>query len=233
MATVFRTPPDQINRVGIFMAGTQAANHSSTAAAMLSRSAAAAAAGAGGLIRPPVQVMSDLFDVLAVLMAEANPADQEAHDAEVAKVREQIVQAKADLAAERDRMAAERAALDAQAYKLMLDQSASQEVLKRKHRSRLPLGFDPRNLFYTPGAGASNPPGHQEVIKPGRGTRARSDSPTPPDGTSSAEHCDSSTGPDTSGSLFKSYGQSCRSCCVIRSYPGRRRLSTGNRNMPG
>ena len=95
------------------MAGTQAANHSSTAAAMLSGSAAAAAAGAGGLVCPPVQVLSDLFDALAVLMAEANPVDQEAHDAEVAKVREQIAQAKADLAAEKDRMAAERAALDA------------------------------------------------------------------------------------------------------------------------
>ena len=94
-------------------------------------------------MHPPVQVLSDLFNALAVLMAEANPADQEAHDAEVAKVREQIAQAKADLAAEKDRMAAERAALDAQAYKLMLDQNASQEVLKRKHRSRLPLGFDP------------------------------------------------------------------------------------------
>ena len=60
-------------------------------------------------------------------------------------------------------MAAERAALDAQSYKLMLDQNASQEVLKRKHRSHLPLGFDPRNLFHTPGAGTSNPPGHLEV----------------------------------------------------------------------
>ena len=29
-------PPGQVNRVGIFMAGTQAANYSSTAAAMLS-----------------------------------------------------------------------------------------------------------------------------------------------------------------------------------------------------
>ena len=114
-------------------------------------------------MRPPVQVLSELFDALAALMAEDNPADQEAHNAEIAKVREQIVQAKADLAAEKDRMAAERAALDAQAYKLMLDQNASQEVLKRKHRSRLPLGFDPRSLFHTPGAGPSNPPWHLET----------------------------------------------------------------------
>ena len=34
-----------------------------------------------------------------------NMADQEAHNTEIAKVREQIVQAKADLAAEKDRMA--------------------------------------------------------------------------------------------------------------------------------
>ena len=101
-------------------------------------------------MHPPVQVLSDMLDALAALMAEDNPADQEAHNAEIAKVREQIVQAKADLAAEKDRMAAEQAALDAQAYKLMLDQNVSQEFLKRKHRSSLPLGFDPRNLFHTP-----------------------------------------------------------------------------------
>src|SRR3954469_14113755 len=114
-------PTDLPNRVGIFMAGTQAALHSSTAAAMVSGSAAATAAGAGGSVRPSAQVLSDLFDALAALMAEANPADQDAHNTAIAKVREQITQAKVDLAAEEVRMAAERAALDAQAYKLMLD----------------------------------------------------------------------------------------------------------------
>ena len=54
-------------------------------------------------------------------MAEANPANQEVHNAEIAKVKEQITQAKADLAAENARMTTERAALDAQAYRLMLD----------------------------------------------------------------------------------------------------------------
>ena len=134
-------------------------------------------------MRPPVQVLSELFDALAALMAEDNPADQEAHNAEIAKVREQIVQAKADLAAEKDRMAAEWAALDAQAYKLMLDQNASQEVLKRKHRSRLPSGFDPRNLFHTPGAGPSNPPGHLEVNRveaPGPGATVQPRPMEPP-----------------------------------------------------
>src|SRR3954467_12403491 len=126
-------PSDLPNRVGIFMAGTQSAPHSSTAAAMISGSVAVTAAGAGCCVRPPAQVLSDLFDALAALMAEANPADQDARNAEIAKVREQITQAKADLAAEDTRMTAERAALDAQAYKLMLDQNASQEVMRRKY----------------------------------------------------------------------------------------------------
>ena len=70
------------------MAGTQPALHSSTAAAMISVSAAAAAAGAGGPVRPPAQVLSDLFDALTTLMAEVNPADQDAHNAEIAKVKD-------------------------------------------------------------------------------------------------------------------------------------------------
>ena len=52
-------------------------------------------------------------------MAEVNPPDQDTHNTEIAKVKEQITQAKTDLAAKDTRMAAERAALDAQAYKLM------------------------------------------------------------------------------------------------------------------
>ena len=72
------------------MTGTQAALHSSTAAATIYGSAAATAAGAGGPVRPPAQVLSELFDALVVLMAEANPADQGVHNAEIAKVKEQI-----------------------------------------------------------------------------------------------------------------------------------------------
>ena len=107
-------------------------------------------------MRPLAQVLSELFDALVVLMAEANPADQGVYNAEIAKVKEQITQAKEDLAAEDTRMAMERAALDAQAYRLMLDQNASHEVMKRKYRSRLPLVFEARDLFNTPGAGTSN-----------------------------------------------------------------------------
>ena len=92
-------------------------------------------------MHPSAQVLSELFDVLAVLMAEVNPLDQDAHNTEIAKVKEQITQAKADRAVEDTRMTAERAALDAQAYRLMLDQSVSHEVMRRKHRSRLPPVF--------------------------------------------------------------------------------------------
>ena len=119
-------------------------------------------------MRPPAQVLSDLFDVLATLMAEVNMADQGAHNAEVARVKDQITQAKADLAAEDTRIAAERAALDAQAYRIMLDQSASNIVLKRWHRSRLPPVYDARNLFNTPGAGTSYPP----VVNPAEAPEA-------------------------------------------------------------
>src|SRR3954470_14305285 len=102
-------------------------------------------------------------------MAEANPTDQDAHNAEIAKVREQINQAKADLAAEEVRMTVERAALDAQAYKLMLDQNASQEVMRRKFRSHLPSVFEGRDLFNTAGAGTSNQPVVNRAEAPGTG----------------------------------------------------------------
>ena len=131
-------------------------------------------------MRPPAQVLSELFDALAVLMAEANPADQDVHNMEIAKVREQITQAKAGLAAEDTRMATERAALDAQAYRLMLDQNASHEAMRRKYRSRLPPGFEARDLFNTPGAGTSNPLEGNRVEAPGTGAPVqprRMDSP--------------------------------------------------------
>src|SRR3954468_3895974 len=172
------------NQVGIFMAGTQAAPHSSTAAAAISGSAAATAARAGGPADSPAQVLSDLFDALAALMAEANPVDQEVHNAEIAKVREQITQAKAGLAAEEARMTAERAALDAQAYRLMMDQNASQEVLKRKSRSRLPAALDARNLFNTPGVNRAEatvgaPVQHRIINLPRHNTGTPQAVPTP------------------------------------------------------
>ena len=62
-------------------------------------------------------------------------------------------------------MAEEWAASDAQAqriqaenYRLLMDQNASNEVFRRRHRSRLPTDYNAMNLFGTPGAGTSNPP---------------------------------------------------------------------------
>ena len=131
-------------------------------------------------MRPPAQVLSELFDALVVLMAEANPADQGIHNAEIAKVKEQITQAKADLAAEDTRMATERAALDAQAYRLMLDQSASHEVMRRKHRSRLPPVFEARDLFNTPGVGTGNPLEGNRAEAPGTGAPVQPRQMDPP-----------------------------------------------------
>ena len=130
-------PLDLPNRVAIFMAGTQ--------------SATATPAGAGGSAPPPAQVLSDLFDALATLMAaEVDAAARDQHNAEIAKVKDQITQAKADLAANNTRMATERAELEAQAYRLRLDQNASEEVMIRRFRSHLPPSYQPRNLFNTP-----------------------------------------------------------------------------------
>ena len=60
------------------MAGTQCVQNSSTAAAMISGSAAVTVAGVGGHAPPPAQVLSDLFDALAALLAaEVNAANQD------------------------------------------------------------------------------------------------------------------------------------------------------------
>ena len=62
-------------------------------------------------------------------------------------------------------MATERAALDAQAqqiqaesFRLTLDQNASSKIMRRRHQSHLPPVYEPRNLFNTPGAGTSGSP---------------------------------------------------------------------------
>ena len=98
------------------MAGTQPIQNSTIATAITYGSAAA---GAGGPVRPPAQVLIDLMDKLtALLTATVIPANKDEHDAEVARVREEMVQAKENLAAEEVRMAAERAALDIRAQQL-------------------------------------------------------------------------------------------------------------------
>ena len=143
------------------MAGMQPGQNSTAAAAAATGSAAA---GSGDPARPPAQILMDLMDKLTTLLtAVVEPADKTQHDAEVARVREEMVQAKENLAAEEVRMAAERAALDvraqqlqAETFRLSVDLNASNEVMRRRHQktqSRLPLTLDPRNLFHTPGAG--------------------------------------------------------------------------------
>ena len=84
-----------------------------------------------------------------------------------------IAQAKEELAAENARMATERAALDAQAqriqaesFRLTLDQNASNKIMRRRHQSRLPPVYEARNLFNTPRAGTSDPPVVNRAVEP-------------------------------------------------------------------
>ena len=80
-------------------------------------------------MRWPAQVLSGLLDPWTMLLAIAVTLEtQDRHNAEVTKLRDQITQAKEDLAAEETRMVDERAALDAKSqriqaenYQLMLD----------------------------------------------------------------------------------------------------------------
>lgn len=99
--------------VALFMAGTQPVLNSITAAAMNSGSMATAIAGAGGPVRPSAQVLSELLEALATfLTVEVTLANQAKHNVDIAKLRDEIAQAKEDLNAENARMATERAALD-------------------------------------------------------------------------------------------------------------------------
>nr|XP_020189043.1 uncharacterized protein LOC109774690 [Aegilops tauschii subsp. strangulata] len=88
-------------------------------------------------------------------IAAVNPADQDQHNAAVAKLRDEIAQAKEELNAENARMAKERASLYAQAqwiqsesYRLMLDQNASNDVMRRRHRSHLPPVYEKKGIIW-------------------------------------------------------------------------------------
>ena len=84
---------------------------------------------------------------------------------DVAKLHDEITEAKEDLKAENTRMTTERAALEREAeriqakkIRLSLDRNTSNTVFNRRHASRSPPVYDVRNLLNTPGAGTSNPP---------------------------------------------------------------------------
>ena len=149
-------PVDPPNRVTVFMAGSQSMQQPSTTAALISD---AMGARAGDPPPSPSDALSILVDTLTALaIAEVAQADKEQHDAEIAQVKSRIEQAKLDLAAEKARMATRQAELDSQAFRVRLDQNASQEVMYRRQRSRLPPVYEARNLFSMPGAGTSNQP---------------------------------------------------------------------------
>ena len=128
---------------------------------MISDSAAAATADAGGPVRLPTQVLSELLEALTTLLTvEVTPANQAQHNMDVSKLHDERAQAKEDLNAENTRTATERAALEreaerikAESFRLSLDWNASNAFFNRRHASHLPLVYDARNLFNTPGAG--------------------------------------------------------------------------------
>ena len=124
---------------------------------------------------------------MTLLTAVVEPTDKAQHDAEVVHVREEMVQAKENLAAEEGRMAAERVALDvraqrlqAETFRLSVDLNTSNEVMRRRHQTRLPSVYEARNLFNTPGAGTSNPPAGNRVEAPGTGTPVQPRTTDPP-----------------------------------------------------
>ena len=150
-------------------------------------------------MRPRAQVLMDLMDKMtALLTAVVEPADKAQHDTEVARLREEVAQAKENLAAEDVRMAADWAALDdharqlqAKTFRLSVDLNASNEVMRRRHQktqSCLPLTYDPRNPIHTPGAGPSNPPEANRIATPGAGAPVQPQTMEPPSVNTALPH---------------------------------------------
>ena len=123
-----------------------------------------------------------------LLMAEVTPANQTQHNMDVAKLCDEIAQAKEDLNTENTKMAMEQASLEREAkrlqaenFHLSLDRDASNTIFSRRHVSHLPLVYDARNLFNTPGAGASNPPSVDRAVEaPAAGAPVQPHTTDPP-----------------------------------------------------
>ena len=136
----------------------------------------------------PAQVLSGLLDAwMTLLTTTVTPETQDQHNTEVTKLRNHITQAKEDVVAEEARMTKERAALDAQSqqiqaqnYRLMMDQNASNEVLRRRHQYRLPPVYEGMNLFNTPGAGPSDLAAVNRTEAPGTGALGQPQVMDPP-----------------------------------------------------
>ena len=62
----------------------------------------------------------------------------------------------------------------------MTDQNASNEVMRRRHQTRLPSVYEVRNLFNTPGTGPSNPPEVNRGEAPGTGAPVQPRTTEPP-----------------------------------------------------
>ena len=76
-------------------------------------------------MRQPAQVLSELLEALAtLLMVEVTPTNQAQHNMDVAKLRDEIAQAKEDLNVENAKMATERAALEMESQQIQAENFA-------------------------------------------------------------------------------------------------------------
>ena len=76
-------------------------------------------------MRPPAQVLSELLEALAtLLMVVVTPTNQAQHNMDVAKLRDEIAQAKEDLNVENAKMATERAALEMESQQIQAENFA-------------------------------------------------------------------------------------------------------------
>ena len=152
------------------------------------------------------------------------PETQDRHNTEVTKLWDQITQAKEDLAAEETKMAEERDASDAQAqtiqaenYQLLLDQNASNEVLRRRHHS-LTGGLQcDESLQYA--KGRNQQPGSRKPDYRAKDWSARS---TSGDGSTPTNRQPAAVHNTPAGSLLYPFGQYDSSSILSGSYSDRR-----------
>ena len=123
-------------------------------------------------------------------------------------------------------MATERAELEAQADRIRLDQNASEEVMRRRYRSRLSSVYEPQNLFNTPGAGAGNQP----TLNQAGGAGSRSAGSAAHDGpTSPEQRCTI----NAARALLQPIGQHCGCRFTSCGPPNRRRVTSCSGSASG
>ncbi|KAI5013408.1 hypothetical protein ZWY2020_034520 [Hordeum vulgare] len=140
----------------------------------------------GGTSKTPAQAITDLTAQVTRLMITVVTAEnQEAINAELAKLWEVMAKAQRDVEAEAARMAMQQARICAQTerlntegWRLERQQRSSDAIHQRRHHKRLPADLHPTRLFdtpRTPGEGPDQPlqaaPGGGPIRPPNRPPR--------------------------------------------------------------